>query len=159
MFLLLGSHFLFDQAKQDRPPDPSPSDAAARPSTQPSSTDHPAGTPDQASTLEMVYRVGNGVSAPQELYAPVPEFPEKPSKKWKKQKPATVKLSLVVTSEGRVRDLKVIESTSQDLEKATVATVSQWTFKPGIKDGKPVAVQTTVEVDYRLYDGGSGLVF
>jgi len=85
------------------------------------------------------------------VYAPVPEFPEKPVRKWKKQKPATVILSFVVTAEGKTRDVKVTMSSNRDLEKAAVAAVSQWTFKPGTKDGKPVAVQTSAEVRYELY--------
>lgn len=28
-------------------------------------------------------------------------------------------------------------------------TVSQWRFKPGMKDGKPVAVQVLIDVSFR----------
>jgi len=34
--------------------------------------------------------------------------------------------------------------------KAAVEAVKKWRFRPGTKNGKPVAVIFTVEVDFRL---------
>ena len=36
------------------------------------------------------------------------------------------------------------------LDDCAVSTIAKWKFKPGEKDGKPVAVFATVEVNFRL---------
>jgi hypothetical protein len=115
MFLLLGSHFFSIKLSRIDHPIPAPATLLRVP--QPTIVNRsPRWHSDQASTLEMVYRVGNGVSAPQELYAPVPEFPEKPPRNGRSRTGNGQTLARG-TSEGRVRDLKVIESTSQDLRR------------------------------------------
>ena len=97
---------------------------------------------------EGVYRPGHGVTAPKATYAPQPEYTDKA----RKQKiNGTVVLTMVVTEEGKVRDIKVTKSLDRGLDKQAIAAVSTWKFEPGTKDGKPVAVQLPVEVDFRLY--------
>ena len=51
-----------------------------------------------------------------------------------------VTLAMIVTAEGRVRDLKIVKSLDKDFDKQALNTVSTWRFEPGTKDGKPVAV-------------------
>ena len=36
------------------------------------------------------------------------------------------------------------------LDEKAIEAVSQWEFRPGMKDGKPVTVAATVEVNFRL---------
>ena len=97
---------------------------------------------------EGVYRPGQGVTAPKATYSPQPEYTDKA----RKQKiNGTVVLTMVVTEEGKVRDVKVTKSLDRGLDKQAIAAVSTWKFEPGMKDGKPVAVQLPVEVDFRLY--------
>jgi periplasmic protein TonB len=97
---------------------------------------------------EGVYRPGQGVTAPKATYSPQPEYTDKA----RKQKiNGTVVLTMVVTEEGKVRDVKVTKSLDRGLDKQAIAAVSTWKFEPGTKDGKPVAVQVPVEVDFRLY--------
>jgi len=48
-----------------------------------------------------------------------------------------VLLNMTVTDAGRVKDLKVIESSaSKKVDQATLAAAAKWRFKPLIKDGK-----------------------
>jgi periplasmic protein TonB len=97
---------------------------------------------------EGVYRPGHGVTAPKPFYTPQPEYSEKA----RKQKiNGSVMLMMVVTEEGKVRDVKVIKGLDRGLDKQAIAAVSTWKFEPGTKDGKPVAVQLSVEVDFHLY--------
>jgi protein TonB len=97
---------------------------------------------------EGVYRPGQGVTPPKATYAPQPEYTDEA----RKQKiNGTVVLTLVVTEEGKVRDVRVTKSLDRGLDKQAIAAVSTWKFEPGTKDGKPVAVQLPVEVDFRLY--------
>jgi TonB family protein len=37
------------------------------------------------------------------------------------------------------------------LDQKAVEAVRKWKFEPAMKDGKPVAVQISVEVNFRLY--------
>lgn len=48
-----------------------------------------------------------------------------------------VLLDMTVTPEGRVRDLRVVESsTPASINRATLAAAAKWRFKPRIEDGK-----------------------
>jgi len=44
----------------------------------------------------------------------------------------------------------VFHSLGLGLDQKAVDAVSQWRFKPGRKDGKPVPVIATIEVNFRL---------
>lgn len=60
-------------------------------------------------------------------------------------------LALTVDKQGLVRDVHVTRSLDKRLDQNAIDAVKQWKFKPAVKDGKPVAVRTSVEVDFRLY--------
>jgi TonB family protein len=95
-----------------------------------------------------VFRVGGGVSAPRALNTPDPDYSEE-ARKAKYQ--GTVVLWLVVDQSGRPRDVKVARSLGMGLDQKAIEAVRRWTFEPAMKDGKPVAVQINVEVNFRLY--------
>lgn len=95
-----------------------------------------------------VFRVGGGVSAPRAVFAPDPEYSEE-ARKAKYQ--GVVVLWLIVGPDGRPRDLRVARSLGMGLDQKAIETVRQWRFEPAMKDGKPVAVQINVEVNFRLY--------
>src|SRR5450631_2786065 len=94
------------------------------------------------------YRVGGGVSAPKALYAPDPEYSEE-ARKAKYQ--GTCVLWLIVGPDGHPRDIRIARSLGLGLDEKAIEAVKQWKFEPAMKDGKPVAVQINVEVDFRLY--------
>jgi len=94
-----------------------------------------------------VYRVGGGVSAPIVLSKKDPEYSEE-ARKAKFQ--GTVLLSIVVSTGGVAGDIKVVRSLGLGLDEKAVEAVRQWKFKPGYKDGKPVPVAATIEVNFRL---------
>jgi TonB family protein len=96
-----------------------------------------------------VYRVGGGVSAPQALYAPDPEY-SKEARKAKYQ--GTVVLWLVVDANGLPQEIRVQRSLGLGLDEQAVAAVQRWSFEPSKKDGKPVAVMINVEVNFRYYE-------
>ncbi len=95
-----------------------------------------------------VFRVGGGVSAPKALYAPDPEYSEE-ARKAKYQ--GTCVLWLVVGPDGRPRDIRIARSLGLGLDEKAMQAVKTWKFEPAMKDGKPVAVQINVEVEFRLY--------
>lgn len=95
-----------------------------------------------------VFRVGGGVSAPRALNTPDPDYSEE-ARKAKYQ--GTCVLWLIVDSSGHPRDVKVARSLGMGLDQKAIEAVRRWTFEPALKDGKPVAVQINVEVNFRLY--------
>jgi TonB family protein len=93
------------------------------------------------------YRIGGGVSAPSVLSKVEPEYSEEARKaKWQ----GTVVLQLVVDDMGRPQNLKVLRSLGLGLDQKAIEAVEKWRFKPGMKDGKPVPVMATIEVNFRL---------
>jgi TonB family protein len=94
-----------------------------------------------------VFRVGGGVTAPVPLYRPEPEYSEE-ARKAKYQ--GTVVLYVEVDASGHPRNLKVMRSLGLGLDEKAMEAVQKWKFRPGYKDGKPVTVAATVEVNFRL---------
>jgi len=64
----------------------------------------------------------------------------------------TVGLEVVVKSDGMVGDVKISRSLdpTYGLDDQAVTAMKQWQFKPGTKDGKAVAVQVDVMINFTL---------
>lgn len=95
-----------------------------------------------------VYRVGGGISAPTAISAPDPDYTEE-ARRAKKQ--GTCVLWLIVDSSGHPRDIKVQRGLGFGLDQKAIEAVRQWKFNPALKDGRPVDVQISVEVEFHLY--------
>jgi TonB family protein len=93
------------------------------------------------------YRIGGGVSAPSVVFKVEPEYSEE-ARKAKFQ--GSVLLSIIVDPSGKPRDVRVIRTCGLGLDEKAVEAVMKWRFRPGLKDGKPVPVAATVEVNFRL---------
>jgi periplasmic protein TonB len=96
--------------------------------------------------LGAVHR-GRGVTPPQLLYKVEPEFSEE-ARKAKHQ--GVVVLSIEVDPSGNVRNIRVQRSLGLGLDEKAMEAVSRWRFRPGLFDGKPVATEATVEVNFQL---------
>jgi len=94
-----------------------------------------------------VFRVGGGVSAPVVLYKVDPEYSEEARKA---KYSGTVVLQLVVDPTGKARDIRVVRSLGLGLDEKAIEAVNKWKFRPGVKNGQPVSVQATIEVNFRL---------
>jgi len=94
-----------------------------------------------------VFRVGGGVSAPVVLYKVDPEYSEEARKA---KYSGTVVLQLVVDPAGKARDIRVVRSLGLGLDEKAIEAVNKWKFRPGVKNGQPVSVQATIEVNFRL---------
>jgi protein TonB len=92
--------------------------------------------------------VGAGISAPQAISAPDPDYTEE-ARRAKKQ--GTCVLWLIVDSAGHPRDIRVVRGLGLGLDAKAVDAVRQRRFQPALKDGKPVDVQISVEVEFHLY--------
>jgi TonB family protein len=60
----------------------------------------------------------------------------------------TVSITLVVTSRGVPKDLRVIQSLDPEVDQSAVEAVKQWRFDPAKKDGKVVAVRVVVDIRF-----------
>jgi TonB family protein len=94
------------------------------------------------------YRPGRGVTAPRAIFSPEPEFSEE-ARKAKYQGVCT--LMIVVDTDGKPINLRVVNSLGMGLDEKALETVKTWRFEPGMKDGHPVKVEIAVEVDFHLY--------
>lgn len=95
-----------------------------------------------------VFKVGGGISAPQAVSTPDPEYTEE-ARQAKAQGVCT--LWLIVDAAGHPRDMRVVRGLGFGLDAKAMEAVRQWRFDPALKDGKPVNVQISVEVEFRLY--------
>jgi protein TonB len=105
------------------------------------------------------YHLGDGVSAPNLLFAPDPEFTDQARRK---RLGGTVVIALTVDAAGNPHDVRVARSLSQDVSKKykqialglddnAVAAVKQYRFQPAQFQGKPVPVETKVEGNFRIW--------
>lgn len=84
---------------------------------------------------------------PQVLWKIEPEYSEE-ARKVRHQ--GSVMLALEVGSDGRPKNIRVVRSLGLGLDERAVEAVSQWRFKPGVFNGRPVSSPVSVEVSFRL---------
>jgi TonB family protein len=58
---------------------------------------------------------------------------------------------VIVGPDGRPHEMRVSRSLGFGLDEKALEAVKQWRFEPAKKDGRPVAVQINIEVNFRLY--------
>lgn len=61
----------------------------------------------------------------------------------------TVKLEVIIGTDGTVEELKVISGHPLLIE-AAMAAVKQWVYTPTLLNGSPTKVLTTVDVNFNL---------
>jgi len=76
-----------------------------------------------------------------------PEYSEEARKK---KIEGTVVLQVVVSTNGRATDVKVMKPLDAGLDRNAIDAVQKYLFQPGTRNGEPVAVYATVEVPFRL---------
>jgi TonB family protein len=97
---------------------------------------------------EEAHKMGEpGLSPPSLVNRVEPQYTEE-AKQAKIE--GTVVVGLEVNSEGRAQNIYIIRSLDNGLDENAIAAIKEWTFKPGEKDGNPVTVAATIEVNFRL---------
>ncbi len=105
------------------------------------------------------YHVGDGVSPPKLVYAPDPEYTDKARRK---KMNGSVVVSLTVDVAGKPQNVHVSRSLGEGLSKklrpialgldeSALKSVKEYRFEPAEFQGKPVPVDISVEVTYRIY--------
>jgi TonB family protein len=95
-----------------------------------------------------IYRVGKGVSAPAVRNSVDPQYTNEARRK-KIQGVCLIKL--IVDVQGKPQNAQVVRPLGYGLDERAIAAVNKFKFKPAMKEGVPVPVMITVEVNFRLY--------
>ncbi len=95
---------------------------------------------------EPVFKVGGAIRGPRMIRSVKVVYP--PAAK-EAGVEGRVILEAIVDKEGGIRKVKVVKGHPQ-LDAAAVEAVKQWRYEPAKKDGKPVVVQMTVTVAFKL---------
>ena len=104
----------------------------------------PAGARVGAETLG-----SGGLIAPVQILTVLPEYTPSATRNGIQ---GDVYIEAVVTVEGTVTEPKLIRGLpDEDLNQRALEAILQWTFKPGEKDGKPVAVIALFTVTFRIH--------
>lgn len=75
--------------------------------------------------------------------------PEYPAEARQNNIQGTVKIQVIIQKDGSVTVQNVVEG-NPILSPAAIKAVKQWRYEPTLFDGKPLDVQTTIEVNFTL---------
>ena len=95
---------------------------------------------------DAVHKIGDGVTAPSLVKKVEPEYTEEVRKARIR---GTVVLYVEVWPDGKTHNERVERSLEPGLDQKALEAVRQWRFKPGEKDGKPVKIAATIEINFR----------
>jgi TonB family protein len=62
----------------------------------------------------------------------------------------TVVVATTIGTDGTAQNMQVIRGLGLGLDEKALQAISQWKFQPGTKEGQPVPVMATIEVNFRL---------
>jgi TonB family protein len=85
---------------------------------------------------------------PEAISTPEPSFPK--GAKDARQEAVTV-VNALVSNEGKVISAQALGSDLYGFAQITVDTVKIWRFKPATCNGRPVAMEMNIEMEFRLY--------
>jgi TonB family protein len=96
------------------------------------------------------YAPGSGVSDPQLIKEVRPNYT---SEAMRAKIQGQVELEAVVEPNGTITRVRVIKSLDKQfgLDAEAMIAAKKWLFRPGYKDGKPVAVLVTLILEFRLH--------
>ncbi|HEV2491830.1 MAG TPA: M56 family metallopeptidase [Terriglobia bacterium] len=92
-------------------------------------------------------RVGGDLQAANLISQVKPVYPEEAQEKGIE---GTVLMNAVISLEGNVLSLEVINDPDPALAQAAVEAVKQWHYRPTLLNGEPIEVVTTITVNFRL---------
>jgi len=92
-------------------------------------------------------RVGGNVNAARLVSKVEPIYPEYAERQGIQ---GAVMLQAIISKEGSVMSLSVVNTADPDLARAAMTAVGQWHYQPTLLNGQPVEVVTTISVNFRL---------
>jgi TonB family protein len=95
-----------------------------------------------------IHRVSEpGVIAPKVLYKVDPNYTQE-ARDAKIE--GTVVVDVEVHPDGKAHNLKVERTLDPGLDQKALDAISAWRFQPATKNGKPIAVEATIEINFKL---------
>jgi len=102
----------------------------------------------QQSSPHPIYKISDeGVKAPAIIREVKPKYT---ADAMRRRVEGSVEVDAVVLADGTVGDVTVKRSLDPDLDEEAIKATKQWRFRPGTKNGEPVAVQVVIELTFRL---------
>jgi len=102
----------------------------------------------ETSASEDLYKLRPGDKAPVAIYAPNAEFSDEARRL---KYGGVVLLSLIVTEEGLPADIRVLRPLDHGLTEKALHAIWQYRFEPALRNGVPVAVRISAEINFSLY--------
>lgn len=93
-------------------------------------------------------RIGGSVSSPIILVAPEAEYTDLARREGIN---GVCLISVIIDAQGLPRAPRVVKPAGYGLDQNALAVVSRYRFKPALKNGEPVPVILTIEVNFKLY--------
>ncbi len=109
-----------------------------------------------------LYHVGHGVTAPETIFQPEPEYTEQ-ARKRKLRGNLNSTFSVVVDAKGMPQDIRLLHSVAdgytdkkdrvaaQTLDASNMETVRRYRFQPAMYKGEPVPVRMNLEIDFNIF--------
>jgi protein TonB len=97
-----------------------------------------------------VYQPGNGVTPPVPTYIPKPQYT---ADAMRARIQGNVLVECVVQTNGACTDMKIVRSLDPTfgLDQEAVKAARLFRFRPGMRQGEPVAVLVTIELSFSLH--------
>lgn len=93
-------------------------------------------------------KIGPGVTPPRPINSVEAEFSDEARRK---KIQGIVLISMIVDKNGLPANPQVVKAIGHGLDEKALDAVRLYRFQPAMRDGQPVAVRITVEVNFRLY--------
>jgi len=95
-----------------------------------------------------VYSLGSGVTNPVPIKQTIPSYTDDAIKA---KAQGVVLLQAIIRKDGKVTDFKVLRGLGFGLEEKAIEEIAtNWKFRPGTLNGRPVDVLATIEVQFNL---------
>ena len=103
------------------------------------------------SSVTSTFRVGGAVQAPKVIKRVEPRFPDSARLQMGGGTHVIVIVESVIAKSGCVRSLRVLsQAPFPELNGAALMALSQWKFRPGYLDGKPVDVIFNMTINFKV---------
>ncbi len=105
------------------------------------------GTGGARAIYSVSYTVGSGVTAPVAVVQPMPAYTDAARQG---RVEGVVTIQAIIRKDGSVGNAKVVRRLGYGLDQSAVNTITRdWRFRPASLNGKPVDVQTNIDVTFR----------
>jgi TonB family protein len=106
-----------------------------------------SGQPSMPGTSPKKIRVNGAREEAKLIYSPPPKYPASAKARGIQ---GLVRIDATISAAGVPAKLRIVSSPDKLLSKAALDGVRQWRYKPTLLNGKPVAVETLIDVNFTL---------